>query len=68
TLNPNERMLLAFERQMRALAKAVQRAQQTNDWRTRPSPYCMSCSFQSQCPAWAEVSTEQTETGEITGD
>ncbi len=73
TLNPNERMLLAFERQMRALAKAVQRAVHTNDWRTRPSPYCMSCAFQAQCPAWAEVATEQsgteqTETGEVTGD
>ncbi len=68
TLNPNERMLLAFERQMRALAKAVERAQQLNDWRTRPSPYCMSCSFQSQCPAWPEVTTEQTESGEVTGD
>jgi putative RecB family exonuclease len=73
TLNPNERMLLAFERQMRALAKAVLRAVQSNDWRTRPSPYCMSCSFQSQCPAWAEIVTqlpteESTETGDVAGD
>ncbi|MEA2447395.1 MAG: hypothetical protein QOK47_1032, partial [Actinomycetota bacterium] len=27
----------------------------TGDWRTRPSPYCMSCSFHSVCPAWTEV-------------
>ena len=53
TLNPNERMLNAFERQMQALGKAVHRALETDDWRTRPSPYCMSCSFQTHCPAWA---------------
>jgi putative RecB family exonuclease len=55
TLNPNERMLLAFERQMRALGAAVKRSITTGDWRTRPSPYCMTCAFQSNCPAWAEV-------------
>lgn len=64
TLNPNERMLLAFERQMRALGTAVKRSLATGDWRTRPSPYCMSCSFQGRCPAWAEVqATEQSEAG-----
>ena len=56
TLNPHERMLLAFERQMNALGAAVRRALVTGDWRTRPSPFCMSCSFQGICPAWAEVS------------
>lgn len=56
TLNPNERMLVAFERQMTALGAAVRRALVTGDWRTRPSPYCMNCSFQNRCPAWAEVS------------
>jgi putative RecB family exonuclease len=60
-LNPNERMLLAFERQMRALTKAIKRAMETGDWRTRPSPFCMSCSFQSKCPAWATVSPERAE-------
>ena len=61
TLNPHERMLIAFERQMQALGAAVKRAQATGDWRTRPSPFCMSCSFQDRCPAWAQVATEQTE-------
>lgn len=56
TLNPNERMLISFERQMQALGRAVQRAIGTGDWRTRPSPYCMSCSFQSTCPAWVASS------------
>jgi putative RecB family exonuclease len=52
TLNPNERMLVAFERQMLALAGAIRRAVGTDDWRTRPSPFCMSCSFHDRCPAW----------------
>ncbi|MGI8707114.1 MAG: RecB family exonuclease [Actinomycetota bacterium] len=53
TLNPHERMLIAFERQMGALGTAIRRALDLEDWRARPSPFCMSCSFQKQCPAWA---------------
>ena len=64
TLNPNERMLLAFERQMKALARAIQRAVERDDWRTRPTPYCMSCSFHDRCPAWAVTAAEQAETSE----
>jgi putative RecB family exonuclease len=63
TLNPHERMLLAFERQMGAVGDAVKRSLTTGDWRTRPSPFCMNCSFQDRCPAWAEVqASEQSET------
>jgi putative RecB family exonuclease len=59
TLNPHERMLIAFERQMQALGKAIARAIEKDDWRSRPSPFCMSCSFQDRCPAWASsVTTE----------
>lgn len=61
TLNPNERMLVAFERQMMALSKAVTRAIERDDWRTRPSPYCMSCSFQDLCPAWKSSASERPE-------
>ena len=61
TLNPHEKMLLAFERQMKELARAVKRAVANDDWRSRPSPYCMSCSFQGQCPAWAESRVGQTD-------
>jgi putative RecB family exonuclease len=54
SLTPEERMLTAFERQMEALGHAVRRALNTGDWRPRPSPFCMSCSFQGRCPAWTE--------------
>lgn len=53
TLNPYERMLASFEKQILALGKAINRAIDTDDWRTRPSPYCMTCSFHASCPAWA---------------
>jgi putative RecB family exonuclease len=52
TLEPQERMLVAFERQMTALAKAVARALATGDWRTRPSALCAGCSFRELCPAY----------------
>jgi putative RecB family exonuclease len=53
TLNPHERMLLAFERQMSALGDAIRRAAERDDWRTRPSPFCLGCPHQERCPAWA---------------
>ena len=58
-INPHERMLVAFERQMRALGVAVRRAEQNGDWRPRPSPFCMRCSFHAHCPAWASAPAEQ---------
>jgi putative RecB family exonuclease len=52
TLEPDERMLVAFERQVKALGTAIRRATTSGDWRPRPSPFCMSCAFQARCPAW----------------
>jgi putative RecB family exonuclease len=59
SLKPHERMLLAFERQVFALAKAIRRALDEEDWRARPSPFCMSCPHQAICPAWAEAPAER---------
>jgi len=61
TLNPHERMLLSFEKQMQALGKAIKRSVDNDDWRNRPSPYCMHCSFHDRCPAWAASATEHPE-------
>ena len=58
TLEPHERMLIAFERQMVALGRAIKRAVEKDDWRPRPSPFCMSCSFQKSCPAWATAESK----------
>jgi putative RecB family exonuclease len=43
TFNPTKQMLVAFELQMQALARAIKRAADNDDWRTRPSPLCMTC-------------------------
>lgn len=66
TLNPTERMLTAFEKQMGQLGKAIRRAIEADDWRARPSPFCMSCPHQARCPAWAtvDVTEEPDETRE----
>ena len=53
TLTPHERMLAAFERQMTALGSAIRRAIERDDWRARPSPFCLTCPHQDICPAWA---------------
>jgi putative RecB family exonuclease len=55
TLRPHERMVLAFERQLVALASAIRRALRTDDWRARPSPLCLVCPHQAHCPAWADT-------------
>lgn len=52
SLHPHERMLLAFEKQLLALGSAIRRAISKDDWRARPTPYCMSCAFHGVCPAW----------------
>jgi putative RecB family exonuclease len=59
-LHPHERMLVAFERQMQALAAAIRRALERDDWRTRPSPFCMTCPHQERCPAWARAPHDQS--------
>jgi putative RecB family exonuclease len=67
TLNPHERMLVAFERQIVALGSAISRAVEKDDWRARPSPYCMSCSFHDRCPAWATTAADAAETSTSEG-
>lgn len=67
TLNPHEQMLVAFERQIMALGTAIHRAVEKDDWRTRPSPYCMSCAFHDRCPAWAATAADAPETSSSEG-
>jgi putative RecB family exonuclease len=49
---PDERDLLALERQVEALAAAITKARASGDWRHKPSKLCDWCSFQSLCPAY----------------
>jgi putative RecB family exonuclease len=47
---PDEADLLATERKVEALWRAIHRAQETGDWRPNRSRLCDWCSFQSLCP------------------
>ncbi len=57
TLVPTSQMLRALERQLDAIAEAILRAHQRNDWRPRTSNMCSWCPHRSICPAFVtEVS------------
>lgn len=49
---PDEDDLLATERKITALWRAIRRAEETGDWRPRPSKLCDWCSHQAVCPAF----------------
>jgi len=49
---PEECDLLATERKVEALWRAIKRATQTGDWRPSPSALCGWCDHQALCPAW----------------
>ena len=50
--SPEESDLLATERKVEALWKAIATAQETGDWRPRRSALCAWCAHQSICPEW----------------
>ncbi len=50
--SPDERDLLATERKVEALWKAIVNAQENGDWRPRKSALCGWCAHQSICPEW----------------
>ncbi|MDQ1727293.1 MAG: putative RecB family exonuclease [Frankiaceae bacterium] len=49
---PHEAELIGFERTVRALWAAIERAMLSGDWRPRPSKLCGWCSHQALCPAF----------------
>ena len=55
----NDRMLDGMERQLSALAKAIRRAIEQDDFPPRPSFLCSWCSFQDICPAFSDVEAGQ---------
>ena len=48
--SPDESDLLATERKVAALWKAIQRARDEGDWRPRPSRLCDWCNHKALCP------------------
>jgi putative RecB family exonuclease len=49
---PDEADLIATERKIEALWRAIERARDTGDWRPRPGKLCEWCAHQSRCPAF----------------
>ena len=49
---PDEADLLATERKIEALWRAIERARNAGDWRPRPSKLCDWCAHQALCPAF----------------
>ncbi len=49
---PDEADLLATERKLAALWRAIARATATGDWRPSPSRLCDWCDHRPLCPAW----------------
>lgn len=49
---PDEADLLATERKVEALWKAITRAHETGEWRPNKSRLCDWCDHQAICPAW----------------
>jgi putative RecB family exonuclease len=48
--SPDESDLLATERKVAALWKAIERARDSGDWRPRPSKLCDWCNHKALCP------------------
>ncbi len=49
---PDEHDLLATQRKVEALWRAIATAHETGEWQPRRSPLCGWCAHQSICPAW----------------
>ncbi len=58
TYSPDERELLALERQLGALWSAIEKSIETKDFRPSPSRLCAWCDHQSRCPAFGGTPPE----------
>jgi putative RecB family exonuclease len=49
---PDERDLLATERKVEAIWRAIRQAEEAGDWRPSPGRLCDWCAHRAICPAW----------------
>jgi putative RecB family exonuclease len=61
---PDEADLLATERKIEALWRAIERALKAGDWRPRPGKLCDWCAHQSLCPAFGGTPPPLPEPGD----
>ncbi len=52
TYEPDEADLLATERKVEAVWRAIRLAEETGDWQPQRGPLCGWCPHQALCPAW----------------
>jgi len=64
---PDEADLMATERKIEALWRAIERAVRTGDWRPRPSKLCDWCAHQALCPAFGGTPPPLPSTGQFAG-
>jgi putative RecB family exonuclease len=55
---PDAADLESLERQLEAIASAIEKARATGDWRHKPSKLCNWCSFHAFCPEFGGVPPE----------
>ena len=69
---PDERDLLATERKVEAIWRAIRRATEERDWRPSRSRLCDWCSFKALCPEFGgqppALPADQGDPGELTAD
>ena len=70
---PDEHDLLATERKVEAIWRAIRRANETGDWRPHRSRLCDWCSFRDLCPEWGGTppplpQTAPADPGELTAE
>jgi putative RecB family exonuclease len=63
--SPDEADLLATERKLKALWRAIEHAATTGDWRPRTSRLCDWCDHRALCPAWGGTPPELPEGAEL---
>jgi putative RecB family exonuclease len=51
-LDPDEADLLATERKVEAIWRAIRQAQESGQWQPSPGPMCRWCAHQALCPAY----------------
>jgi putative RecB family exonuclease len=62
---PDEADLLAVERKLKALWKAIETAAQSGDWRPHTSRLCDWCEHRDLCPAWGGTPPPLPEGAEV---
>jgi putative RecB family exonuclease len=56
--DPDEQDLLATERKVQAVWRAIRLAQETGDWQPSPGPLCTWCAHKALCPAYGGTPPE----------